>query len=106
MTRRRQILGILVFVVIAYVAFALFRSRGKTPHPLTQVERSASPKTPIPKPPQVDPRNYDVVRTKLQHHRLALLSRYQEARTASEKATILNEAREAFVRSIHDEIFP
>jgi hypothetical protein len=86
--------------------FALIRSRSGTSQPVTQIKAPPSHKIPIPEPPHVDLRNYGTVRTKLQNYRISLWSRYQRATTTSEKATIMNEAREAFVRSVHDEIFP
>jgi len=83
--------------------FALVRSLVGSSQRVTQA--NLGPNTLSPHPP-VDLRNYGAVRTKLQTKRVALWSRYQQATTTSEKATIVNEARDAFIRSVHDEIFP
>ena len=106
MTRPKYILITLSVISIVFVTVALVRSRSGTSQQVAQIRPSPSRKISIPEPPAVDVRNYGAVRTKLQNDRNVLWSRYQQATTTSEKATTLNEARESFVRSVHEEIFP
>jgi hypothetical protein len=92
-------------IACASMAFAVTLSCSRAVGPARPTGPSPSAVAAIPQPP-VDLRNYSAVRTKVEKDRIALWSSYQRATTTSEKETIINQARQSFVRSIYDEIFP
>jgi hypothetical protein len=71
-----------------------------------QVASAPSPNKSLQETPHVDLRNYPSCLVKIENDRHALWSRYQRAITPSEKAALINEARESLTRSAYDEIFP
>lgn len=87
--------------VVILVSIKLQRHRGSM-KPVEQVYSETQ--KPVPEPPSVDRRKYNEVRSKVEKERLQLWSRYQRA--TSEKETIINEARESFVRSASEDLMP
>jgi hypothetical protein len=67
---------------------------------------SAPPGNALTERSSVDPRTYTNLRAKISNERIILWSRYQRANTTNAKEAIIAQARQSFVRSVYDEIFP
>ena len=103
--RLRYVFGS-VALVIAGIALAGSLNRNGAVVSVSQNSPRRSPPKSVLESPPVDVRNYGVVRTKIQNDRALLWSRHQSASTDSEKELAIEQARELFVRSISEEIFP
>jgi len=67
---------------------------------------SAASKPNMTRTPKIDIGKYKALQTELENQRAALSSRYQRATVQSEKISILSQARETFVVSVDEKIFP
>jgi hypothetical protein len=102
---RKFILPIAI-VASASVVAAMIVKRSDPVQPASQINSAKSSPPEIIERPNVDLGNYKAALTKIENNRQALWSRYQRATTPSEKETAIAEARESFVESVSNEIFP
>lgn len=83
----------LIVAAVLTVSLGVTLSRPDFVQPATQVHEIELP-------------NYKAALTELQNERVALFSRYQRTTGKDERHAIINQARETFVQSLHDKIFP